>query len=164
MERPELKQFGDLLPEDFERHPVWVQCHTFDYDEDWYDDTDEETFRPWTQPLPVDPSDGMFLVYVTFRLPDGTQFPGFATPATEPDDMGSMQPQMFVNRLRFAFWGGMFGVPEEKRQSLYSLLGKGAPQVFPLSFAGDPSLALGNCTGQVNGFYRLVEDGVLAEP
>jgi hypothetical protein len=44
--RPELKQFGDLTPADFERHPGWIGCHTADYDGAWYDETDEETFRP----------------------------------------------------------------------------------------------------------------------
>lgn len=48
MEKPELKQFGDLTHEDFDRHPVWIGCHVADYDELWYEDTDEETFRPWT--------------------------------------------------------------------------------------------------------------------
>jgi hypothetical protein len=41
--KPALKQFGDLALEDFELHPVWVQCHTFDYNEPWYGETDEET-------------------------------------------------------------------------------------------------------------------------
>jgi hypothetical protein len=33
MENPELKQFGDLTREDFERPPVWTGCHTVDSDE-----------------------------------------------------------------------------------------------------------------------------------
>ena len=53
-QRPELKQFSDLTPSDFERHPIWVDCHVVDYDEPWYDDTDEETYRPWAGPLPVE--------------------------------------------------------------------------------------------------------------
>ena len=27
-DKPELKQFGELLPADFDRHPVWVGVHT----------------------------------------------------------------------------------------------------------------------------------------
>jgi hypothetical protein len=42
----ELKQFGDLYPADFDRHPVWVSCHGADDGQLWYDATDEETFRP----------------------------------------------------------------------------------------------------------------------
>lgn len=60
--KPILKQFGDLTPADFADHAVWVSVHTLDYDEPWYDDNDEETFRPWTGKLPVAPQDGMFLV------------------------------------------------------------------------------------------------------
>src|SRR6266404_5364555 len=50
MVRSELKQFGELEPEDFERHPVWIGCHTADYGKPWYNDSDEETFpcdREW---------------------------------------------------------------------------------------------------------------------
>jgi hypothetical protein len=47
---PELKQFGDLTVDDFARCPAWISCHVQDYDEPWYDETDEETFRPWTGP------------------------------------------------------------------------------------------------------------------
>ena len=30
LSKPELKQFGDLSPGDFDRHPVWIGCHTAD--------------------------------------------------------------------------------------------------------------------------------------
>jgi len=53
--RTHLKQAGDLVAANFEAHPVWVSCHVVDYDEPWYDDTDEETFRPWLGALPLDP-------------------------------------------------------------------------------------------------------------
>jgi len=43
---PELKQFGDLYPADFDRHPVWVGSHGADDGQPWYDETDEETFDP----------------------------------------------------------------------------------------------------------------------
>jgi hypothetical protein len=56
--KPELKQFGDLCPADFERYPVWIACHTEDFAEPWFNETDEETFRPWSGALPVAPSDG----------------------------------------------------------------------------------------------------------
>lgn len=48
MSKPELKQIGALSLSDFLRHPVWVGVHTRDTDEPWYDETDEETYRPWT--------------------------------------------------------------------------------------------------------------------
>jgi hypothetical protein len=44
---PILKQFAALTIEDFAQCPVWIACHVADYDEPWYDDTDEETFRPY---------------------------------------------------------------------------------------------------------------------
>jgi hypothetical protein len=43
--RPNLKQFGQLVLDDFVTRPVWASCHSVDYDRPWYNDTDEETFR-----------------------------------------------------------------------------------------------------------------------
>jgi hypothetical protein len=77
--RPLLKQFADLSPADFEQHPVWIGCHTVDYDEPRYDETDEETFRLWTGELPADPSEGMLLVRVTCTLADGSRLSAFLT-------------------------------------------------------------------------------------
>jgi hypothetical protein len=154
MAKPELKQFGDLTREDFERHPVWIGCHTADYDESWYDDTDEETFRPWTGDVPADASQGMLLVQATFELRDGSRHPGFITPASNPGDLGTEQPQIFAGDRRFGFWGGMFGVPVEQRQALYAALGKTPDAVFPLRFTVHPKLATGDVSGLVHGFYR----------
>jgi hypothetical protein len=36
-----LKQFAALTIEDFAQYPVWIACHVADYDEPWYDDTDD---------------------------------------------------------------------------------------------------------------------------
>lgn len=156
MPTPELKQFGDLTREDFERYPVWIGCHTADYDEPWYDDTDEQTFRPWTGDLPADASKGMLLVRATIELQDGSRHPGFTTPSPKPgDDLGTQQPQIFAGGQRFGFWGGILGVPAAVRQSLYALLGKTGDTVFPLRFTVDPRLATGNASGDVQGFYRF---------
>ncbi|HEY7363183.1 MAG TPA: hypothetical protein VIE37_03670 [Methylomirabilota bacterium] len=163
MSPPELKQFGDLGPSDFERHAVWIGCHTADYDEPWYDETDEETFRPWSGPLPVDPSQGMLLVRATLQLADGTAVPGFVTPAFDANDLGTQQPQIFVGGRRFAFWGGVVGVPPRERHALYAALGKPPEAVFPLRFAAEPGLATGVATGDVAGFYRLDGEDVDVE-
>lgn len=163
MSTPELKQFGDLVPTDFERHPVWIGCHIADYDEPWHDETDEETFRPWAGPLPAGPSDGMLLVRATVQLPDGTVFPGFVTPADDEGDIGTQQPQIFVGGRRFAFWGGGVGVPLEERQAFYAALGKPLEAVFPLRFTAAPGLTLGIATGEVLGFYRIDGDEIEVE-
>jgi hypothetical protein len=163
MDTPELKQFADLTPSDFDRHPVWVGCHTVDCEEQWYDDTDEETFRPWNGALPVSPSEGMFLVRATMELADGTRLPGFATPAFDEGDLGMQQPQVFVGSRRFGFWGGLSGVPHLERQDLYTALGKPPDRIFPLRFAAAPELAIGVVKGEVSGFYRLNGDNFDAE-
>ena len=108
MTTPELKQFGDLTPEDFERHPVWIGCHTADYDEPWYENTDEQTFRPWTGVLPADMSKGMLLVKARLELRDGSRHTGSVTPAPKEGELATQQPQIFAGNVRFGFWGGIF--------------------------------------------------------
>jgi hypothetical protein len=111
-QKPQLVQFGDLTPRHFERHPVWVQCHIVDYDEPWYDETDEETFRPRLDPLPADPAEGMLLVRAEFTLGDGSQLGGFLTPAvadgSDPEwQLRLVQPQVFMPAGGLAgFWEG----------------------------------------------------------
>jgi hypothetical protein len=154
MTRPQLKQFGDLSPSDFDRHPVWVSCHGSDCELPWYDETDEETFRPWTGALPVSQADGMFLVRATLEFSDGSRFIGFITPAFREADLGVLLPHIFIGERCFRFWGGIFGVPAEERQAFYSALGKDSRAVFPLRFVADPGLATGAVAGQIDGFYR----------
>jgi hypothetical protein len=160
---PELKQFGDLLASDFERHPIWVSAHGTDEDEPWYEETDEETFRPWTGKVPVDASEGMLLVRATMELRDGTSHPGFATPAFDGDGLGTQQPQICIGNQIFGFWGGIAGVQVEYRRALYQALAKTPAEIFPLRFSIDPALATGLTSGVVEGFYKTVRKEVQVE-
>jgi hypothetical protein len=172
MPRPDLKQFGELEAEDFQRHPVWVHCHTIDYSKPWYKDTDEETFRPWTGNLPAD-TESILLVRAVIELHDGSRHTGFVTPVTEgpraqPGHLLAMQqPQMFAGSQQFGFWGGVMGIPIRTQQELYAALGKTPNAIFPFRFRADPGLTTGVTTGQVEGFYRKTSEGVqitIAEP
>jgi hypothetical protein len=181
MTTPELKQFGDFDVEDLQRHPVWIGCHTADYGKPWYEDTDEETFRPYKGKLPADPAEGMFLVRAVFVLRDGTLYPGFVTPAIEGwgkghdgrpmfehnHILGTQQPQMFVGDRLFGFWGGMVGINSHSQRELYAALGKRPEAIFPLRFYQDGDLAQGVGNGTIEGFYRRDHDGIhvtIAEP
>lgn len=154
MDAPLLKQFGDLDRADFDAHPVWVACHTMDYDAPWYEDTDEETFRPWTEALPVDPNDGMFLVRAAVTFADASDGEGFLTPALEPGDIGTIQPHVFVGDRMFGFWGGMFDVRSEVQSEFLDLIGKPANQIFPIRFQGQPGLSKGAVDAEVVGWLR----------
>ncbi len=161
--KPLLRQAGDLTAGDFQAHPVWVHCHIVDYDEPWYDETDEETFRPWDGALPVDPSHAIFLLRATLIFNDGSQHPGFLTPAEKPGDIGTMQPSVFVEDRCFAFWGGMPGVPRDSRAAFYDSTGRTATDIFPIRATADSSLATGEVTAILNGFYQHAGDRVICE-
>lgn len=149
--RPNLKQFGQLMPDDLVTHPVWVSCHSVDDDEPWYDETDEETFRPWLSEFPV-AADEMYLVACEFMMADGFRHQGFATPSFQPGDMGLIQLQIFSPSGRsHPFWLGMFPRQEEI-DSFYTDFAKGASSVFPLTFSALPGLTTAFCSGTIQGF------------
>jgi hypothetical protein len=75
--KPKLIQFGNFTQSDFDKYPVWVGVHTMDYDAEWYEETDEETYRPWAGEVPVNPNLGIFLVRSRFLLNDNSEFVGF---------------------------------------------------------------------------------------
>jgi hypothetical protein len=152
---PVLRQFGDLRAADFDSDPVWVSVHTNDYDEPWYDDADEETFRPWTDELPISPENGMFLVRAKMKLSDGRNLGGFITPQHdgEPLNLGVVQPQLFLpSGKRCDFWDGMFKRDPDERKTIYSDLGSDPLKIFPIQFSADAKLATGQISGLIPGF------------
>ena len=162
--KPILKQFGELSAEAFSGHPVWIGCHTTDYDEPWYEETDEETFRPWTGKLPVNPSEGVLLVRARLAFADGTAFPGFVTPQfpKDPPDLGMQQPQMFlpVGKVR-GFWCGMFEPNRGEILSFYKEVERDSARVFPIKYAAEPGLTGGLASGIIPGFCYCPADKVL---
>ena len=160
-QKPLLKQFGDLTAADFAAHPIWISVYSADYDEPWYEDSDEETFRPWTGDLPIGPEEGMSLVRATLTLADGRSFTGFLTPGfdDEPIDIAMVQPYLFLpSGPLYGFWDGMFKRAEEDRQTLYTEFGNDPNAIFPIHFAAAPELATGHTSGKIAGFYWLEDD------
>ena len=85
--KPELKQEWELTHADFKRFPVWIGIHNYDIDEPWYDESDEETFRPWTGQLPFVNKKGIALVATTFEFADGSIYPGYCQATPESWDV-----------------------------------------------------------------------------
>jgi hypothetical protein len=164
-DRPELVQFGDLSADHFARHPVWIQCHVVDYDEPWHEETDEETFRPRTGPLPADPTEGMLLARAAFVLADGSRHEGFLTPAVPGDPMellGIMQPQIFLPTGGLgAFWEGIVARTPAAHAAFYDALGKTAREVFPIDCFADPALVGGVTQATLRGFYAMRRGGAV---
>jgi len=155
---PLLKQAYDLTLDDFARYPVWVQCHLIDYDEPWYEETDEATFRPWTGAKPVDSQEATFLIRAIMTLANGSMLKGFVTPqsAERPLDIGTMQPTVLSQSgEQLALWDGACKRPEEERVRFYAGLGVEAKEVFPMRFSGEPGLAAGRVAGVILGLCCL---------
>jgi len=143
---------------DFTENPIWVSCHSVDYNEPWYKDADEETYRPYSGLLPV-AADEMYLVASILTLADGSCFPGFATPSSDEDSMGIMQPYIFApDGSADSFWLGMSPDPGSIDR-LYSSLGRRASAVFPIQFSAQPGLTSAFSSGVIPGFMMMKEDG-----
>lgn len=162
--RPQLKQAGDLTRRDFAAHPVWVHCHIVDYDEPWYDETDEETFRPWLGPLPVDSAQAIFLLSAEALFADGSKHRAIITPGSSEDDLGSMQPSVFLGRRWFPFWGGRPGIPQTMREDFYREARRARiGSIFPVRFSAVARMSNGVTETTVHGFYRMHEDQIVCE-
>lgn len=162
-ERPLLKQFGDLTEKDFEKNMVWISVHTEDCDAPWYDETDEETFRPWLGELPVLPQGGMFLVRAILELHDRTRFPGFVTPMNRrlKPHLGTMQPNLFLpNGKVHSFWSGIVGWEKAAIQAFYKILGKQPYEIWPIRFDAIEGLTTGCASGQIPGFCSIKKRGL----
>jgi hypothetical protein len=180
---PEMKQECDLSPMDFVRHPVWIGVHGFDSGQPWYENSDEETFRPWPGTLPFDEATGVALVAATIELADGAVHAGFcrrvgddwdspipsisASADSEPRSWSTMHggsklsvlllqnPIIFINGRQFDF---QLRVPRLRTRAIgdfYSAIGKSPAAVFPLRFVARSGLATGLASGTLDGFYSV---------
>jgi hypothetical protein len=117
----------------------------------WYNETDEETFLPWTGALPVRrhvPRSG------DVRAAGWKPFSGIHDPSLPRDGDGGDVASPVCRPTPLPFLGGMFDVTDEEKLSLYAALGKDARAVFPVQFSADLGLATGAVAGQGAGFYR----------
>ena len=122
-----------------------------------YDDTDEETFRPWLGDFPVG-AEETFLVSARLIFADGAKFHGFVTPADSCEGirgMGRIQPQVFApSGERFAFWHGAFRDAESERRFYYAFA-KTTEQVFPVRFHPLDGLTSCVAAGAIPGFLSI---------
>jgi hypothetical protein len=180
---PELRSFATLGLAVFQEHPVWISVRSFDRDEPWFDEADEETFRYSDKQLPFASQRGIALVFATFQFKDGSIHNGFVSPARENWDqplpsqkwghqlirprtpserhggsqvaiLGIQQPRIFLEGQPFGFWGGIRGLSAELRKSFYSAVRKAPEQIFPIDFHADRNLSCGILSGRIEGFYR----------
>lgn len=185
---PEMKPEYELTEQDFLRYPVWIGVHNYDYGQPWYDLADEQTFRPWTEPLPFAEKRGIALVKATFQLADGGTYPGFFSavrhnwdepiPGRKLKDgtytkplqwsarrtggpltiLALQRPVMFIGDRLLDFH--LKRPPRRKPyvKEFYAALGKPPESVFPVRFFADPSLSTAIIEGRMDGFFSFPLD------
>jgi hypothetical protein len=173
---PELKQFRDLRCSDFQRHPVWVGVHNLDVGKPWYDASDESTFRPNTEQLPLAAEGGNVHVRAHFIIRDGSRYPGLIRAASPKWDIplrkgmpterslsrdsprsivGVQQPHICGIRRHSIFGEGLRGSRRRHASALFRR-GEARGSDIPITFAAEPGLATGLTDGEVEGFYTMV--------
>jgi len=162
MASPILRQLLELTPEDFATYPIWIGCHVADYDEPWFDDTDEETFRPWLGERPVDQSDETLLVRADAKLADGSKLSGFLTPSVDPSDVSSSHPHAFVGERAFGFWSGVLDTATRDASAFQQAVGSDVARILPITFTVDDDVVTGGLTVIVEGWSS--QAGVFPKP
>lgn len=185
---PDMKQEYDLTEQDFLRYPVWIGVHNHDYGQPWYDKADEQTVRPWTEPLPFAEKRGIALVKGTFELADGSTYPGFFSAVghnwDEPIPGRRMKNGTYTKPLQWSarrtggpltilalqrpviFVGGQlfdFHLRRPPRRKpyikkFYTAIGKPPEAVFPARFFADAGLSTRIVEGRMDGFFTFPLD------
>ncbi|HEV3008815.1 MAG TPA: hypothetical protein VGX52_07265 [Burkholderiales bacterium] len=156
------KQVYDLTAADLEAHPVWEHC----LDEEGLPNQDEATVRPYDtagKPVPFDA--GLLVVRTTLTLANGTRYPGYLYYTPEPPaqagpgygPLANLQPQITTPEGQVMFWYGMLRPTPDVMAKAYRLLGADAAGVFPVRYTSDVPLATGPISGELAGFYYLVD-------
>src|SRR6266496_1196789 len=139
------KQVYELTLSDFKEFPVWE----FALDEEGEEGQDEATVRPFGLKVPLDPSEGMFVVQAEFLLADGTKMQGYLSPAPQ-NELGHLQPIIITKTDQISFWSGIRRPSQESINSSYNSLGKSPEQIFPLVFKTNVDLLGGTIEGVIN--------------
>jgi hypothetical protein len=144
------KQVYDLTTHDLAKHPIWE----FALDEEGEEGQDEATVRPLmeTEREAFDPMEGMYVVGARFTLADGGVHVGYLTPCEDPEDMGTIQPQIVTEKGQVGFWLGLASVNLEES---YAKLGKSAEATFPVKFVSDIELFGAKLAGVIPAFLKL---------
>jgi hypothetical protein len=146
------KQVYELTLEDVRKFPVWE----FALDEEGEEGQDEATVRPCEVSVPLDTSDGMFIVRAVFTLVDGTQMHGYLTPPVQGDDgLGTLQPVIITERGQVLFWHGVIAPDVQSLSQSYARLGRDAARVFPIQVVSDVELAGASIRATILGFMVL---------
>jgi hypothetical protein len=152
------KRVYDLTINDLLEFPVWI----FALDEEGEPGRDEATVRPWQEPPPFDPGEGLNVLRTDFWLADGTQAVGYLSAQVPGDlsEIGYIQPTIVTPRGQVWFWFGAAKPGPDKTRNAYETLGKSRSQVFPVRYESAVEITTGRVTGVIKGFlyYSSIRD------
>jgi hypothetical protein len=144
------KQFYELTPTDLEQFPVWEWC----LDEEGVAGQDEATVRPFAGPQAANPWPG--IVAAEFTFADGGTLTGYLTPFSESEvPPGNVHPVVVTDRGQVPFWLGTLPPEPAWVAKCYGILGRSAPDVFPVRFRSIAPSMVGVTSGSINGFLQL---------
>lgn len=130
-----------LRPADFQRHPVWINCHAADESEPWYDDCGEDDYRPHEGPVPEPPYAELFALKATATLPDGRQLPGFLNVGPALPNLETTDAVIFGEDGRqISLMPATMGLADSIREQNLHSLGREESLIFPTHVVVVPEL------------------------
>jgi hypothetical protein len=142
------KQVHELSVDDLREYPIWQFVRDDDEEPE-----DAATVRPFPWRGPLDPTDGMFVVQAVFVLAGGTSMTGYLTPPQQRDaSVGAVRPVIVTDHGQVSFWYGVATPDATVLSRNYRLLGKRAPEIFPLRYGSAVVIVGGPVAGVIGGF------------
>ena len=74
-DRPPIKGYGEITVADLRGHQIWINVHTADEEQPWYDDAGADSYRPHLGEPPRPPYDDLYVLLAAATLGDGTSLP-----------------------------------------------------------------------------------------
>ena len=157
---PEFKLFDELTARDFITTPIWIDCHLSDFEQPWYDELDDEAFRPWTGQFPV-PDELACLVSTNFTTSNDILLEGFIEHGFDERadaDFPSFRPRAFLDEKdRIDFWHGnvyQFGAEQlnADMQKLQMRCNAELDAILPVHFSAKAGLLQNEISGSIKGF------------
>jgi hypothetical protein len=147
--RPLIKSYGEMSVADLRGHQIWINVHTADEDQPWYDEAGEDSYRPHLGEPPHRPYDNLYVLLATATLMDGTPLPARMDLIPGPVVSGFPEAVASVHGPT-SRWVDLqparMELSDEVRRRNLDALGRAEDEVFPVtvvsSVPGTPTIVI----------------------
>jgi hypothetical protein len=151
--RPLIKTYGEISLADLREHQIWINVHTADEEQPWYDDAGEDSYRPHLGEPPRRPYDDLYVLLAAATLGDGTSLPARMDliPGPVVSDFPEAVASVHGHTSRWVDLApAMMGLSDQVRRRDLDALDRAEDEIFPVTVV---SPALGTPTIVISDWY-----------